>query len=105
VEDPHRRGGHTEQRCHLSAVWLAWLGLPLLALVVAWRLGAAAAVAVLLVGVVAQVLYLRPEIIRAKGLRSVPVMEVDGRLLVGNATSKQMAEFIGAAAGVRNASG
>lgn len=36
----------------------------------------------------------RPEIIRAKGLRSVPVVEANGRLLVGNATSEQLAAFL-----------
>jgi glutaredoxin len=40
----------------------------------------------------------RPEIIRAKGLRSVPVLEANGRQLVGNATSAQIAEFLRAAA-------
>ena len=36
----------------------------------------------------------RPEVIRAKRLRSVPVLEANGRLLVGNATSAQIAEFL-----------
>jgi glutaredoxin len=40
----------------------------------------------------------RPEVIRAKGLRSVPVLEVSGRQLVGNATSAQIAEFLKAGA-------
>jgi hypothetical protein len=48
-----------EQRCHLAAVWLTWLGLPLLAVVVGLRVGFAAAFAVLLVGIVGQVVYLR----------------------------------------------
>lgn len=39
----------------------------------------------------------RPEIIRAKGLRSVPVLEANGRRLVGNATSAAIADFLGAA--------
>src|SRR5512147_3040950 len=140
-----------EQRCQLAAVWLTWLGLPLLAVVIAIRLGVVAALAALAVAIAGQVLYLswfpyisrwmgygsvddtpadprqlaahlprvtlytanvcpfcpivkrrlaelqrhsrfevvevdvtfRPEIIRAKGLRSVPVLEADGRLLVG----------------------
>jgi glutaredoxin len=42
----------------------------------------------------------RPEIIRSKGLRSVPVLEANGQLLVGNATSKQIADFLSAAAAV-----
>lgn len=151
-----------EQRCHLAAVWLTWIGLPLLAVVVGLRVGVLAALAVLGVGVVAQVAYLRwfpyisrwmgygsvadtpagsasvaaqlprvtmytanvcpfcpimrrrlgelqrhnrfeveeidvtfrPDIIRTKGLRSVPVLEANGRLLVGNATSAQIAEFL-----------
>jgi glutaredoxin len=36
----------------------------------------------------------RPEIIRAKGLRSVPVLEANGQRLVGNATSAQIVEFL-----------
>jgi len=36
----------------------------------------------------------RPEVIRAKGLRSVPVLEARGRFLVGNATSAQIVEFL-----------
>ena len=155
-----------EQRCHLAAIWLTWLGLPLLTIVVALRVGIVAAVAVLVVGIVGQVAYLRwfphmsrwmgygsvadtpadsaaiaaplprvtlytanvcpfcpimkrrlaelqrqrpfevqevdvtfrPDIIRAKGLRSVPVLEANGRLLVGNATSAQIAEFLGTGA-------
>lgn len=160
-----------EQRCHLAAVWLTWLGLPLLAVVVALRIGVIAAVFVLAVGVAGQVLYIRwfphisrwvgygsvadtpappatvaspgprvtlytanvcpfcpilkrrledlqrhrpfqieevdvtfrPEIIRAKGLRSVPVLEANGRLLVGNATSAEIAAFLTTAAEVPDA--
>ena len=40
----------------------------------------------------------RPEIVRAKGLRSVPAMEANGQLLVGNSTSAQIVEFLRAAA-------
>ena len=39
----------------------------------------------------------RPDLIRAKGLRSVPVLEAGGRLLVGNVTSAQIADFLTAA--------
>ena len=62
-----------EQRCHLTAVWLTWLGLPLLAVVVGVRLGWAAAGAVLLVGTVGQVLYVRwfPRVSRWLGCGSV----------------------------------
>lgn len=151
-----------EQRCHLSMVWLTWLGLPLLAVLVGYRTGAAIGLVVLVVGVVGQVLYVRwfpsisrsigygsvadtpaavvprsgtfpgvtlytasvcpfcpiirrrlaelqrqssfevreidvtfrPEIVQAKGLRSVPVLEANGQLLVGNATSAQIAAFL-----------
>jgi glutaredoxin len=43
----------------------------------------------------------RPEVIRAKGFRSVPVVEANGRVLVGNATSVQLATFLREAAGAR----
>lgn len=36
----------------------------------------------------------RPAIVRAKGLRAVPVVEADGRLLHGNATSAKLAAFL-----------
>jgi glutaredoxin len=36
----------------------------------------------------------RPDIVRAKGLRSVPVLEANGQLLVGNATSAHIAAFL-----------
>ena len=39
----------------------------------------------------------RPTIIRAKGLKSVPVIEANGQLLVGNATSQQIAAFVAGA--------
>ena len=39
----------------------------------------------------------RPEIVRSKGLRSVPVLEANGQFLVGNATSAQIADFLGKA--------
>lgn len=41
----------------------------------------------------------RPEIVRSKGLRSVPVLEANGHFLVGNATSAQIADFLGEAGG------
>jgi glutaredoxin len=151
-----------EQRCHLSMVWLTWVGLPLLAVLVGLRTGVVAGVLVLMVGVVGQVLYVRwfpkisrslgygsvadspvaavptsatlpgvtlytanvcpfcpiirrrlaelqrqsqfevreidvtfrPDIVRAKGLSSVPVLEANGQVLVGNATSAQIAAFL-----------
>jgi glutaredoxin len=36
----------------------------------------------------------RPDITSAKGLRSVPVLEANGRFLTGNATSAQIVEFL-----------
>jgi glutaredoxin len=36
----------------------------------------------------------RPEIIKSKGLRSVPVIEAEGRYWVGNATSAQLVTFL-----------
>ncbi len=40
----------------------------------------------------------RPDLIRAKGLRSVPVVEAGAEILVGNATSQQLAAFLQRAA-------
>jgi hypothetical protein len=78
-----------EQRCHLAAVWLTWLGLPLLAIVGALRIGVVAGVVALAVGILGQELYMRwfPRI-------------SNGRLLVGNATSAQIVEFLRTAAGL-----
>ena len=36
----------------------------------------------------------RPNLIRSKGFRSVPVLEADGRFLVGNATTADLAAFL-----------
>jgi len=41
----------------------------------------------------------RPELVRAKGLRCVPVLEAHGQFLVGNATSAQITEFLATAVG------
>jgi glutaredoxin len=157
-----------QQRCHLAAVWLTWIGLPVLALVAGLRLGVVAGLAILVVGIAGQMLYLRwfphmsrwmgygsvadapadpapmpaslprvtlytanvcpfcpiikrrlaelqrqfqfeveevdvtfrPDLIRAKGLRSVPVLEANQQVLVGNATSAQIAQFLRTAANV-----
>ena len=156
-----------EQRCHLGMVWLTWLLVPLLAIVVGLRVGAAVGLATLGIGILAQILYVRwfphfsrwmgygsvadtpapagtpasplprvtlytacvcpfcpilrrrltelrrhtpfeleevdvtfrPEIVRSKGLRSVPVLEANGRLLVGNKTSSEIMEFLRARSG------
>lgn len=37
---------------------------------------------------------LRPQKLRSRGIRSVPVVEVDGRFLVGNQTSAALAAFL-----------
>jgi len=47
----------------------------------------------------------RPDVIRAKGLSSVPVLEAGGRRLVGNATSAQIAEFLSAGRDTPGATG
>ncbi len=150
-----------KQQCYLWNVWFAWLGLPALAIGMGVVRGWWAAVVVLLVGVFAQILYIRifprvsrwlgygsvedeaavsvlhaeaasrvtlytasvcpfcpivkrriielqrnlrfelvevditfqPGLIREKGFRSVPVVEMDGRYWVGNATSAQLVAF------------
>lgn len=152
-----------KQQCYLWSVWLTWLGLPLLALTMgllqAWWSG----VIVLLVGILAQVLYVRffprlsqvlgygsvedvkaetgagtamdgskvtlyrasvcpfcpivqerlqrlqeeygfeleevdvtfePQMVRAKGFRSVPVIEHEGRYQAGNATTAELVRFL-----------
>lgn len=40
---------------------------------------------------------LHPQLLISKGIRSVPVVEVGDRRLVGNATSEQLAAFVGLA--------
>lgn len=47
----------------------------------------------------------RPEVIRAMGLRRVPVLGANGKTLVGNATSARIAEFLRTAAEVQDATG
>ncbi len=37
---------------------------------------------------------LRPDLLAAKGIRSVPVIEIDGKLLFGLVTSKELCEAI-----------
>ena len=39
-------------------------------------------------------LTLQPQVLVSKGIRSVPVVEVGGRQLIGNLTTAQLAEFI-----------
>lgn len=159
---PRVRERNMKQQCYLWAIWLTWLGVPVLVIVLGIKAGWLAGALVLLVTVVAQVAYIRwfphlstwlgygsvadvsaesvpaptepprvtlytanvcpfcplvrqrleqlqgqmgfvleeldvtfrPELVRAKGLRSVPVIEVDGRYWVGNATTAQLASFL-----------
>jgi len=154
-----------KQQCPLLFVWLAWLGLPAMAVVFGILQGWAAGAFVLLVGVIALGAYLRwfprisrwigygsvadtpvrvsslpkrqlrvtlytanvcpfcpivrrrltelkrdfrfdvqvidvtfrPQLLLSKGLRAVPVIEADGRFLIGNATSAQLLEFLAGA--------
>ncbi len=69
----------SKQQCSLWAVWLTWLGLPALAVIVGLGLGWPAGVFVLLVGVVAQLGYVRwfPRISRWVGYGSVADELVD----------------------------
>ena len=48
-------------------------------------------------------LTLQPQLLAKRGIRSVPVVEVGGRRLVGNATSEQLAALIAGAEPVRAA--
>lgn len=47
---------------------------------------------------------LRPQFLASRGIRSVPVAEVGSRLLVGNATSRQLAELVAGSEQVKAAS-
>jgi len=159
-----------QQACALSMVWLTWLGLPALAVLMAYTAGWVASAIVLVVGIMAQAVYVRqfphfssllgygsvtdvptnaglgeatplkvtlftanvcpfcplvrkrlrelqarmhfelaevdvtfqPQIVVAKGLRSVPVVEVNGRVFVGNATSAELAGFLAAAGSIQD---
>ncbi|NOY56056.1 MAG: glutaredoxin [Actinobacteria bacterium] len=150
-----------KQQCSFWAVWLSWLGLPLLAVILGLSAGWQVGVFVLLVGVAAQVAYVRwfprisrwvgygsvadepveamperavtrvtlytanvcpfcplvrerlrrlqqelgfeldevdvtfrPGLVRSKGFRAVPVVEIDGRQVVGNVTSARLAALL-----------
>ncbi len=151
-----------KQQCYLFNVWGTWLGIPALAIVMGVLVGWWAAIFVLIVGVFAQIFYIKifpkmsrllgygsvedvaaepvaetekvskvtlytanvcpfcpivkrrlielqskmgfeladvditfqPGVIREKGFKSVPVVEVEGRYWVGNATSAQLAAFL-----------
>ena len=62
-----------KQECPLAFVWLTWLGLPGLALIIGFSQGWHGAVFVLLVGIIAQIVYVRwfPRIARWIGYGSV----------------------------------
>jgi glutaredoxin len=151
-----------KQECNLGMIWLTWLGLPALAFVMGIIQGWPAAVFILIVGVLAQIIYIKvfpkvsrwlgygsvedvavdstqkikvpskvmlytanvcpfcpivkqrlielqrnlefqleevditfkPNLIKEKGFRSVPVIEKDGEYLIGNATSAQLLTFL-----------
>lgn len=151
-----------KQQCYLINVWATWLLLPALAIGMGLYAGWVAGIIVLLVGVFAQIYYIKifprvsrllgygsvedmaaappkqtrtasrvrlytanvcpfcpivrqrllelqrtmgfelseiditfqPGLMRQKGVRSVPVVETDGRLWIGNATSVQLASFL-----------
>jgi len=150
-----------KQECSLWVVWLTWLGLPVLAVVLGLVASWPAGVFVLLVGVAAQVGYVRwfprisrwvgygsvadepaevlparstaqvtlytanvcpfcplvrgrlerlqqeldftlhevdvtfrPGLVQSKGFHAVPVVEIDGRYVVGNSTSTQLAALL-----------
>ena len=151
-----------KQECNLGMVWLTWLGLPVLAIVMGILQGWWASAFILIVGVFAQIFYIKlfsrlskllgygsvndvavgstqklktlsivtlytanvcpfcpivkqrlielqrdlefklkeiditfkPSLIKEKGFRSVPVIELDGDYWVGNATSAQLLSFI-----------
>ncbi len=151
-----------KQECNLGMVWLTWFGLPVLAIVMGILQGWWASAFILIVGVFAQIFYIKlftrlskllgygsvndvavestqklktlsivtlytanvcpfcpivkqrlielqrdlefklkeiditfkPSLIKEKGFRSVPVIELDGDYWVGNATSAQLLSFI-----------
>jgi glutaredoxin len=151
-----------KQQCYLFNVWGTWLGIPALAIVMGVLVGWWATIFVLIVGVFAQIFFIKifpqmsrllgygsvedvaaepvaqaekvskvtlytanvcpfcpivkrrlielqskmgfqledvditfqPGVIREKGFKSVPVVEVEGRYWVGNATSAQLAAFL-----------
>ena len=151
-----------KQQCNIRFVWLTWISLPVIALYIGFSQGWLLACIVVVVGVVAQIVYLRifpniskimgygsvvdetaktfssiqlpikvilytanvcpfcpiikqrlvklkrdlgfdlvevdvtfrPDIVRSKVLRSVPVVEVNKQLLIGNSTSAQLAKFL-----------
>lgn len=151
-----------KQQCHLYNVWLTWLGIPAGAILMGVLAGWWASPFVLLVGVLAQITYVRAfprvarwigygsvedvpaepgkrsaaaskvtlytanvcpfcpivrerlvalqrtlgfelsevdvtfqqALVKEKGIRSVPVIETDGRLWIGNATTAQLVSFL-----------
>lgn len=68
-----------KQECRLEMIWLTWLGLPVLALIMGIMLGWPAAVFMLIVGVFAQIIYIKvfPKISRQLGYGSVEDITAD----------------------------
>jgi len=151
-----------KQQCYLYNVWFTWLAIPAVAILLGLLAGWWAIPFILLVGVLAQIIYIRvfpktsrwigygsvedvapeaptqsavastvmlytakvcpfcpivrrrllalqpilrfelsevditfqPRLIREKGIRSVPVIETDGRVWIGNATTAQLVSFL-----------
>ncbi len=151
-----------KQECNLWIVWLTWIGIPILAMVMGLKLGLIAAVFILIVGIIAQIGYIKifpkisgilgygsvedvitepahqiqvplkvtlytanvcpfcpivkqrlielqkklefkleevditfkPNLIKEKGFRSVPVIEKDGKYWTGNVTTAEILSFL-----------
>ena len=151
-----------KQECNLSMVWLTWLGIPVLAILIGTIQGWWVSLFIIIVGVFAQITYIRvfpriskflgygsvenetikstqkneissivtlytanvcpfcpivrqrlnelksnlefnlnevditfkPNLIKEKGIRSVPVIEANGEYWIGNATSVQLLSFL-----------
>jgi glutaredoxin len=68
-----------KQECNLGMVWLTWLGLPLLAIVMGISQGWLAAVFILIVGVLGQIIYIKlfPKISRWLGYGSVEDVAIE----------------------------
>jgi hypothetical protein len=151
-----------KQQCYLYNVWFTWLGIPVLAILMGLLSGWWAIPFILIVGIFAQIVYMRvfpkisrvlgygsvedvdgelpkqspavsivtlytanvcpfcpiiiqrlvelqrtfgfelsevdisfhPGLVKQKGIKSVPVVETDGRLWIGNATTAQLVSFL-----------
>jgi CBS domain-containing protein len=70
-----------KQQCHISMIYLTWARLEDLRKQVGFRLEKIDVT-------------LRPDLLTAKGIRSVPVVEAGARLLFGLLTTKELAEAV-----------